>query len=269
MMTIVLLGSMRVSLDHVNGGKQLTLTPRVAEMLAYLALRRGRYFLRSELATALREHDDIHASEGSINTTLWRLRQVIEPTPAYRGSYIVGGRVVGLNGPEDVRVDVAEFEQCVSAGVLKSVDELTELDCVALRRGTELYFDEALRDFKSSWAIRERDRLRALYLDVTIRLMQQCARQHKYFDAIHYARIILGIEPLREDVHRDLMYYLFSSGQRPLALRHYEVCRAALRRELAVRPMPETIALYRDIANGQVEMFPLDNSKRGEPGRSS
>jgi hypothetical protein len=37
-----------------------------------------------------------------------------------------------------------------------------------------------------------------------------------------------------------------------LALRQFELCRAALKRELAIQPMPETVALYRGIAREAV-----------------
>ena len=74
--------------------------------------------------------------------------------------------------------------------------------------------------------------------------------RREYDDAIHYARLVLAVDELREDVHRDLMRYLVCNGQRALALRQFEVCRAALRRELAIQPMNETMAVYRQIADG-------------------
>jgi len=63
---------------------------------------------------------------------------------------------------------------------------------------------------------------------------------------------VLAVDELREDVHRDLMRYFMQSGQRALALRQFEECRAALRREFAIHPMDETVALYRQIAEGAV-----------------
>jgi two-component SAPR family response regulator len=252
MMTISLFGSMRASLKYSRHTQPLTLTPRVAEMLAFLALRRGQYFLRSELSVIMSCHDENSVTVGNVNTILWRLRRVVEPRPAQRGAYLVnslnGG--IGLNGPESVHVDVVEFERCVSVGLLRPMGELTEADFIAFRAGFDLYSADPLSDFVTPWAVRERDRVRTLFLDATTRLMRWCARRNEYADAIQYARVVLNMDPVREDVHRDIMRYMVSNGQRPLALRQFEVCREALRKDLGIHPTGETITLYRDIANG-------------------
>jgi len=46
-----------------------------------------------------------------------------------------------------------------------------------------------------------------------------------------------------------LMRYLVLNGQRALALRQFEQCRAVLKQTLAIPPMPETLALYHSISD--------------------
>jgi hypothetical protein len=82
--------------------------------------------------------------------------------------------------------------------------------------------------------------------------MQMCAIARDNTSAIRYAQAILDHDALREDVHRELMRLFLHSGQRALALRQFELCRAALKRELAIQPMPETLALYAGIARDAV-----------------
>jgi hypothetical protein len=51
-------------------------------------------------------------------------------------------------------------------------------------------------------------------------------------------------------------------GQRALALRQFERCRSALRRELAIHPMQETLQLHQQIADAAVGVAAAD---RGMP----
>jgi hypothetical protein len=58
---------------------------------------------------------------------------------------------------------------------------------------------------------------------------------------------LLALDPLQEAVHRALMRLYARQGRRGAALRQYQVCVAALRRELGTEPEGETKALYRDL----------------------
>src|SRR5215470_5087532 len=73
-----------------------------------------------------------------------------------------------------------------------------------------------------------------------------------YAGAIGYAQDILDRDALREDVHRELMRLFLLNGQRAMALHQFEICRGALRKELAIEPMRETLAVYQRIADSAV-----------------
>lgn len=252
MLTVVLFGWMSASLEFSSSVRTLTLAPRVAELLAFLALGRGEYFARADIADSI-WGDRAHTVKAStFNTALWRLRRSIEQTPARPGDFLVTNRqgAVGLNGPQPVSIDVAEFERQSRAGLSKPIEQLTQADHDALRASISLYRSNVLSGFCGLWALRERERLRNTFLNAAGRLMHISELRRDYDDAIHYARLVLAVDELREDVHRDLMRYLVCNGQRALALRQFEVCRAALNRELAIQPMNETMAVYRQIAEG-------------------
>jgi hypothetical protein len=83
--------------------------------------------------------------------------------------------------------------------------------------------------------------------------MQVSTLAHDYPEAIRHAQAILDRDTLREDVHRELMRLFMLNGQRAMALHQFEVCRAALHKELVIEPMRETVAVYQRIADSAVE----------------
>jgi DNA-binding SARP family transcriptional activator len=81
--------------------------------------------------------------------------------------------------------------------------------------------------------------------------------QGNYENGLSYGRQILELDPLREEIHRELMRLYIENQQRPLAIRQYKACCEMLRAELDIEPMLETQALYAQImlsgAPGQTE----------------
>jgi DNA-binding SARP family transcriptional activator len=248
MLELTLFGSVAAKLHYGSEIRAVALAPRSAELLAFLALGRGRFFHRSEIGQSIWGEGE-EAGPGSVSTALWRLRKAIERPPARSGEFIASNRqgAVGLNTTASVSSDVEDFEALTRQRLARQAHELTDEDIAALGKAAGLYRDSVLVEFSSEWVLRERERFRRTYLDVLSRLMQIGAVRRDYETAIRYAQLILYTDSLREDVHRDLMRYLVLNGQRALALRQFEICRAALQRELAIPPMRETLLLYQRI----------------------
>lgn len=261
MLLLSLFGSVSVSVEAEGCTRAIALAPRLAALLAFLALGRGRYFARGEVVQSVWSEVDTTVGAGSLNTALWRLRRSLESPPARAGDFISINRqgAIGLNGPGPMCLDVADFERLTEPSLRKPLERLTETDLAELRAAVALYKGDILCEFGGEWALRERERLRRVYLDALGCLMHVAAASRDYHAAIHHAQAILYADPLREDVHRDLMRYFVLSGQRALALRQFESCREQLRRELAIPPMRETLQLYQRIADsalGQPEERP-------------
>lgn len=229
---------------HVSG--------RPGCLLAYLALARGRYFSRSDLVSALWAEQAESVGTGTFNTVLWRLRKLVERPPLPPGSLIACDRrgAVGMHLQAPVQLDVEAFAQSVLPVLARPLERMSEADVEALRAGIALYTADILTDLADEWALREREKHRRHYLNALGRMMQICTLGGDHASAIRYAQAILDRDTLREDVHRELMRLFLKNGQRALALRQFELCRAALRQELAIQPMPETLALYQTIVNG-------------------
>ena len=254
MLRISVFGSMALATDPGIAAPEVPVAGRSASLLAYLALGHGRSFSRSELLASLWPEPGASASSGSFNTALWRLRRLLETPPLSHGNLITSDRrgAIALCPQADVWLDVTEFDRLVTPRLARAPERLTDEDIDALERGVRLYKADLLVELSDDWALRARERYRRNFLNALYRLMQIATIRRQYRDGIAHAQRILDHDPLREDVHRDLMQLFVDSGQRALALRQFEHCRELLRRELAIQPMRETQALYRRIADSAV-----------------
>ena len=253
MLRIWLFGSLCVANDA--GGERITaVSGRCGSLLAYLALGRGRYFSRTELLGTLWPERMASMTAGSFNTALWRLRRLVECPPFQHGELIASDRrgAIGLNGSQAIWLDIEEFERRIASGLSRPIELLGEAEIADLRAGVALYKSDILMEFTDDWALREREKHRRHYLNALWRLMQLSTIRREYGEGIRHAQSILDCDTLREDVHRELMQLFVLSGQRAQALRQFETCRDMLRRELAIQPMRETLALYRQIADSAI-----------------
>jgi DNA-binding SARP family transcriptional activator len=249
-LSLRLFGVFCLELDHDGAPRQLALPPRSAALLSMLALAAGRRVHRSELIGALWQDETRGGSAACLSTALWRLRKALAPWSAAHGEAILGDAQGGLRlrEHETIRIDVVAFQQRTAVALSRPTGELDTEDGAALADAVPLYQADLLIDVADDWALRERERLRRRFIDTLLRLMQNAIAHEELDEAIRRGRHLLEVDPLREDVHRELMACLLKRGQRAHALRQFETCRASLRSELAIAPMPETMALYRDVA---------------------
>jgi DNA-binding SARP family transcriptional activator len=252
MFRIWLFGSMAIAADGMTDAAQ-GISGRCAHLLAYLALGQGRHFSRAELQENLWPERATGGSCGSFNTALWRLRRMIEKPPLQHGDLLVCDRrgAIGLNASA-VWLDVDEFERLIQPGLSRPTERLSDADIQGLRDGVAMYKSDILLDVTDDWALRQREKHRRHYLNALGRLMQLATIRREYPQAIAHAQAILDNDALREDVHRELMYLFVLNGQRAQALRQFELCRELLRRELAIQPMRETLAVYQRIADSAI-----------------
>jgi DNA-binding SARP family transcriptional activator len=261
------------SLQLVQGGavvRPVRLCTQSRNLLAYLALARGAPRSRNELSQALRDSGDEPARSGAISSALWRLRSALDAPPCAAGELIFKERdgQVGLRTDPRLAIDIEAFLQLVLP-VLALPLERMDADAVErLRRGVALYVGDLLPGVHEDWVLREREKLRRHQLNALWRLVETSERDGDAAGAVRWAEAILEIDDLREDMHRELMRLYLRAGQRALALRQYERCRAILRRQLAIEPMQETQALYREIVEAAISRPAGEGSRASAPGIS-
>jgi DNA-binding SARP family transcriptional activator len=251
---ISLFGNVRVGFGDTP---QKRLTRVVKGLLAYLVLYRERSHSREVLSNLFWGEYTEQSARSCLNTTLWRLRGILEPGRINKGTYLVSAADgdVAFNRDSKYWLDVEEFDTTVGRCMVPRVADLKPSQAKSLEKGLKLYVAELMEGCYDDWAVGERDRLRNKYLQGLERLMEYHDLRKSYEEAVTFGQQILYHDPLREDVHRDVMRLFAQSGQRTRAIRHFEKCCDLLDKELGVAPAGETRALYERIlqlADGHV-----------------
>lgn len=208
-------------------------------LFLYLLTHRPRPVARDELLEALWPDLSPDSAVLALNTTFSDLRKVLEP---YLGKgmpsrYLVReGECYCFTPESHIWYDVDAFEQSVQAGApsLHTAQELYRGDFLA----EEPYLD---------WVIRERERLRSLYLNLSMEMLDQKMRQGAWHEGLNLARRILVQEPWLEEVWRAEMTCLVMQGRRSEAIQVYLTGERILRQELGVEPCAESRALYQQL----------------------
>ena len=250
---IRLLGVVRIG--HEGLSTQTKIWRQIKGLLAYLILFRHRFHTREVLTGLFWGDQREDRARKCLSTALWRLRKVLEPDGIRRGTYLVttSRGEVGFNRDSDYRLDVATLENHSTKSLTKPVHALTTAEVCELENALALYTGELLEGFYDEWVLTERERLRTLYLGSQAHLLQYYQHHRAYNMGLACGHKILDLDPLREEIHREIMRLYYYNGQRALALRQYKTCRKILAEELNVEPMDETRSLLARICRNTVD----------------
>jgi len=246
-LSISLFGRMRLWFKEPN--VEIALSRLLQKLLAYLLINRSQ-FLKREVLTGLFWGDQSELkARNCLNTTLWRLRAAIEIGNISKGTYLMTMSTgeIGFNTESDHWLDVAAFEEKTSEILNIPVNNMAAFEAIRLEHTLQLYSGELLQGYYSDWILTERERLQARYLKCIEHLMRYYGDQRSFEKAIALGQKILQIDPLREEIHRELMRFYMENGQRIQAMRHYDRCCQILEAELDIEPMDETRELYSKI----------------------
>jgi DNA-binding SARP family transcriptional activator/predicted ATPase len=205
-------------------------------LLAYLALRRDRAIPRDRLVGLFWPERPDDRARRALSQALWQVRTALGPAA---DCLTAEREAVKLELRDGDRLDVAEFEQLADGSDLRS-----------LASAVDLYRADFLEGIYDDWALLERERLRELFLRVLEWLIALHKQQGRYEQALAYAQRLAAADPLREEVHRELMQLYHLLGRSQTALEQFIALRDLLTRELGARPTPATAALYQEIAAG-------------------
>jgi DNA-binding SARP family transcriptional activator len=241
---ISLFGGMRVV--HHNSAAEIRLTRAVQALLAYLLLFRQRRHSREVLTELFWPDCDEEQARGCLSTALWRLRRGLEPAGTPRGAYVIttAAGEIRFNSESAYWLDIAAFEEPIVRLLTRPPAALDPAECEKMASALALYTGDLLEGFYEDWALRERERLRELYLSGLTYLLHAYHAHGAFDKSVACAQRMLQHDPLRENVHRELIQVYLAMGERAQALRQYAQCREILRTELDVEPMAETQALY-------------------------
>lgn len=202
-------------------------------LLLYLLSRAPSPVACDELIETLWPDLPPDSARRALNTTFSDLRHILEPHLGRgQASRYLARDEETLAFTGRIAYDVAEFQEAMKAGGQGAWQALD------LYRGDFLP-EEPYAD----WALRERERLRELYLNTLTARLDEQVQAGAWREGVELARRILDLEPWLEEVWRALMLCLARLGRRSEALQAYQSCVRALRQELDVAPSAETQSL--------------------------
>lgn len=230
-----------------RGGEPASLRPAEVELLAFVALGRGRPVRRDLITAALWHEGSDLVCRRRLNTALWRLRDGIEHDLP-RGTYLHSDRSSVFVDHCAVDVDVANFEEATEPVAASGSIQLDPAGAATLQHAVDAYHGDLLEGSYNEWIVRARERLLGRYLDALSRLLRWHVAHGDPESAVTAGLRLLDRDPLREDIHRALIRCFVQLGSRSRAVEQYHSCRALLSEELGVEPMPETTAAVAAVA---------------------
>jgi DNA-binding SARP family transcriptional activator len=228
------------------------LPAKALELLCYMLLHRGRAHTREALACELWADAPATQSKKYLRQSLWQLQQAVD-LPQTKPLLCLDHDWVTADPDAEVQLDVLQFE-CASA-VVRDLPgaTLTTAQAQAAMQAAALYTGELLSGWYQEWCLIERARYHSMFFALLDKLIDYC-RAHRLFDqGIAYAMRLLRSDYTHERTHRQLMRLYHQAGDRSLALRQFEQCRAVLLREFGLAPAEATLALAEQIRTGQPE----------------
>lgn len=238
----------RLAIEHRGGtlGESRFPGRQGRRLWAYLVLNRRRALPRDELAEAIWGDETPDAWPDDLNVLVSRLRSALRGVAAadvaIRGE---PGRYT-LDVPAESFVD---FERCWRA-LLRGEAALRQGDVATTLMEALVARSIASRGFLVGEVGDWIEGQRRVLADTEVQAIEIAAeaelRGGKAMAAHRLGRELVGVDPLRESGYRLLMRALAASGNRALAIRIMDECRAVLREQVGVGPSAETERVFRE-----------------------
>jgi DNA-binding SARP family transcriptional activator/predicted negative regulator of RcsB-dependent stress response len=229
---------------------------RLAKSLVKLLASCGdRKLSRDEAGETLWPDADAARKPLLLNSLLHRTRKVLEPEGSVmRGDscIIQDGGLLSLN-PHKVWTDIQEFSALhATARQRRSSQEPDTGKTLALYdQAFSLYRGDFLPgDLYLDWAQDRREHLRSIHAEMLTHAAALTESQDDRNRTCAYYGRMFSLDPCNEAACRWLMAWNLAAGQRSDAVRLYERCQLALRKELDIEPDEQTKKLYRSIIGG-------------------
>ncbi|MEL6982086.1 MAG: AAA family ATPase, partial [Actinomycetota bacterium] len=243
--TVRLLGGFAIQ----AGGRVLSsLPPQAVSLLSFLVVNRARPQTRDLLAGRFWPEQPEDRARKRLSNCLWQIKRGLGDAGLPEDLLIADNNTVSVAATQSLVVDAEEFESQLSEferelrgrqvkGVL--TDRLADV--------VSSYPGEFLSGYYHEWIEPERKRIRDRYHSALAELIGLYKSRSQYDVALRFARMLVEEEPLREDLHREVMRLHALLDQAPAAERQFATCQRMLQNELGLEPSEETVALLERI----------------------
>ncbi|WP_420628555.1 AfsR/SARP family transcriptional regulator [Candidatus Leptofilum sp.] len=249
-LTISLLGGVKIALD---GTAVSNFASRKADALFIYLACNPRPHPRETLATLFWPNNDQTRALANLSVILSSLRKQVD-------DFLLTDRhMVSFNTEATFWLDVVSFEQAIAATQKQQADKISRTIAAQLQTAVSHYKGDFLAGFNvrgvpefEAWVLLEQERLRQMMLDALANLVSFHQQRSQFSEGIQVAQQLLALDPLQEEIHRQLMRLYALDNQRPAALAQYDQCTAILAEELGVEPDEETKQLFEEIRDDKV-----------------
>lgn len=216
---------------------------KTEDLLATLALRDRFAAHRDTLLASIWPDSDQVLAGQSLNSLVYSLNKLVGDRGISVTPILHEDGWYRLNVAAGIGVDVACFQELANAAN-RARQAGNQGSATALYRRALGFYDGDLCGGSDGHAALERERLRAIYLNILARLADDSYAGADYDDCLDCALRLLANDPCREDAHRLVMRCYVRRGERAQALRQYRLCEEILRTEFDATPEPATRALF-------------------------
>lgn len=246
-LALTTLGAFRVEVD----GQPVEFTRQKARTLLAVLLCAGAPVHRETLVDCIWPVLTLDRGLAALYSTLYTLRRALDPglrRAAASSRVVADAEAYRLVLDEGDAWDATRFLR-LAADAAAAGPAATHLD--RLEAAEAAYDGPFLPQWPyADWAAPRRIAVEEARILVLERLALGLAESRQTGAAIARYRMLLAREPEREDWHRGLMRVYAGAGERALALRQFQRCRALLLDRWGVEPGPETRALEATLRNG-------------------
>lgn len=147
---------------------------------------------------------------------------------------------------EHIWIDAYAFESHIAIGN-KAINTNKTQAIEAFQEAIDLHKGIFLPNrIYEEWSSDERERLQVLFLTAIISLAELIIDENPN-QAIQLCQQALLLDLAWEEAYRLQMEAYFKKGNRPMAIKTYQVCEKVLYEELGIKPLPETRKMYQKI----------------------
>jgi LuxR family maltose regulon positive regulatory protein len=224
-------------------GKEVGFVGKPRELLAYFIAHRHQRLPLDRILEDVWPGSDPARGQAVFHTTVYRLRRALTKV-AGPGEYICHESGEYYLERERFQIDLDLFD----AYLAQAQASVGEAAIRAYQMAVDLYRAPYFTTFYYEWCEKERRDLTDTYLTALRILTAHYAAVNDHHRAIATCERMLEVDPLLEQVHCDLMRFWHRLGNRAAVARQYRTLTQLLADELAADPMPETQALYAELA---------------------
>jgi DNA-binding SARP family transcriptional activator/ActR/RegA family two-component response regulator len=224
----------------------------VVKLLLIRRAANGRAVSPDELIEWLWPESDPESGRKKLLPLLSNARHTLEPDIEPRDSNFIlrssSGYYFDLSG--DVTWDVLDFQRLAREGMAQQRAGEMGGAITSYEAARDLYIGDFMaEDRYAAWAIPQRQALQNEYRDLLANLAEAYAVLGRYADAIHAGQAALEVDPLLENVYRQLMRYHYCAGDKGQALKVYRNCAKLFDELFGEGPTPQTKRLLDAISN--------------------